>query len=334
MECIYAFPPDYDEEELRRLEQYAHQVGLGGGSDDENGGDSVGIGSEYGLLQEYEESLESKYGIVIDWGRRSYDTNRLQQLRNLDSAIAYIVNYLAQKDLYGSERAALEAFKEHFGQSNVHGQLTIYLGADAYIAEVFPDVPEKDLGYYGFVPLPQSTEYNLDKMFLGSKVSIPTIVHEFGHVIDRNIRVTRNLLGKLSDGEYRLRKGHSKYGVNLNKQILELVIEGFAAKQLDPSELWADVFMTAVLDPSVTLSDEPYKVFSVKAEYLSDFTGTELFDCGCENGICKYCDDRDVMWRRNSNKTDFTQNAKAVMSFLPGVLWALFALERGGDTSE
>ena len=265
LECIYAFPPDFDVDELWYLEQIAEQVGqdllvaMGGDSDDENGSDFT---VPYGSLVRYEEHLEDKYGFQITWGEASDRTNMAVQLNNLEKAIGYTLNYLA-KEVYGDESLALEAFEQHFSQSKF-GQLEIHLGIES---------DPNDKGY-GFVPLPyydkEGKLINADvgelrKMYLGSAVDIPTIVHEFGHVLDRSRRFTDHLteivppyrMSRIAtvSREYGEDYGDDPWGYysfNLDAAVYLRMIEGFVAKQYYPQERWADLFMTAVLDPAVS----------------------------------------------------------------------------------
>ena len=274
LECIYAFPPDFDEDELRYLEQIADQkaqellVAMGGDSDDENGGDFT---VPYGSLIRYEEHLESKYGFQIKWGEASDRTNMAEQLTNLDKAIGYILNYLA-KEVYGDESLALEAFQQHFSQSKF-GELEIHLGTES---------DPKDKGY-GSVPLPYYKDgklinadvEELRKMYLGSAVDIPTIVHEFGHVIDRSRGITDHLTDTIPP--YRMSRIATasrdyggelwgSYSFNLDATVHTKIIEGFVAKQYFVQEFWADLFMTAVLDPAV--SDHTFYVRSIDDEMI------------------------------------------------------------------
>ena len=58
------------------------------------------------------------------------------------------------------------------------------------------------------------------------------------------------------------------YSFNLNRDVLDYVIEGFVAKQFFEQEVWAHLFMTAVLDPAV--AGEEFKVESVKDRIYND----------------------------------------------------------------
>lgn len=144
----------------------------------------------------------------------------------------------------------------------------VNLGADAYFAENFSNISEDEAGYYGQVPASGP-----NRMYLGSKADIPTIVHEFGHVIDKSKGFTAYLTEAIGpDGESRIYVESRKYGeihstdhieefgnlgseyytFNLDTFVYREIIEGFVAKQYFVQELWADLFMTAVLNPEVS----------------------------------------------------------------------------------
>ena len=319
LEFIYAEPPDLDDSELGHLEQIAGQdtpdmaLGLGGDPEEKAGTDSVGIGSEYGLLQEYEESLEIKYGFQIEWGKGSHNTNRLQQLQNLDKAIAYTLNYLAE-EVYDDESKALVAFKQNFSE-NSYGKLEIHLGSD------------KATGGAGLgrVPLQKSLpEEELRKMYLGSLVDIPTIVHEFGHAVDRSRGFTAHLTETMPPfgmsriatvsreyGEDYGDKPWGYYSFNLDATVYSAIIEGFVAMQYFVQELWADLFMTAVLDPA--MSGERFTVDSIDdipdhIEIFDDFTNPKgpIFRCNTNAP----CIERPVEW-------EDTDEAEAAQRYLP-----------------
>ena len=259
-----------------------------------------------GEAERYERMLEIVFEFDIEWGNN--DENRLNQLQNLAKANIHIVNYLAVEEGFKlGEKKALEEFRKHFSETD-EGKLKVHLGAN----------DETKGATLGRVPLPESTGKNLDTVFLGSLVDIPTIVHEFGHVVDRNINMTAYLEGRLGDGEFHLSKADSKYGVNLNRDILEYVIEGFVAKQFFGRELWADLFMTAVLsgewyevesvnDPTYNetgeIIDDPIAIFET-----FNVQNGPIFVCGGDPP----CFMRDVEW-------ESTNNARVVRAFLPKV---------------
>ena len=121
------------------------------------------------------------------------------------------------------------------------------------------------------------TEEQLRSVYLGSEVRVSTIVHEFGHVIDRSNDIVSKF--RIHHSEW-----YGKTGTGLNESILELAIEGFAGKQLLNAEVWGDLFMTAVLDPSV--SGKTFQVYSTTYDLLTDFVDqveAELIAQGVEN---------------------------------------------------
>ena len=236
------------------------------------------------------------------------------QLSNLEKAISYILNFLA-KEVYGDEHTALEAFKSHFGETNFSQyddyrqsdfvKLQIYLGAD------------NETGGTGYGVVPLDKRYSKEKlrsMYLGSAVDIPTIVHEFGHVIDRSrgfiayltelvpddrkpsqeisriVNETANI-GEEFIEEYPEEYGHytaAYFEFNLDSMVQRQIIEGFVAKQYFIQELWADLFATAVLDPAA--SGQPFYVRSIGDDKIkrpepeegekepAAFPGTKFFE--------------------------------------------------------
>lgn len=178
-------------------------------------------------------------------------------------------------------------------------------------------------------------------MYLGSNVNIATIVHEFGHVIDRSVHFTDYLSETLPPaGISRLASNAGLYGINLD-QTLHLAIQGFAAKQYYSEEFWADLFMTAVLDPLV--SGETYQVYSILPAAMDDFVElfaaapegeNVFFDCRGD-GEEVVCDYRDVMWRRfGTGEGELTGNASAVMKRLQELIPNRLAINSGDATDE
>ena len=118
MECIYAFPPDFDENELSYLEDYLSQVpdrrseawGTTGGREDAGLPDI-----DPGLLStvyKIEEHLEAKYRYQIKWGEGYYNADRLEQLYELSQASAHIVDYLDIVYADDPNMTGLAAFRE------------------------------------------------------------------------------------------------------------------------------------------------------------------------------------------------------------------------------
>ena len=277
----------------------------------------------------YEEMLETVFEFDIEWGNN--DENRLNQLQNLAKANIHFFNYLAAEEgLNLGVDKALEEFWKHFSRTD-QGKLKVRLG----------DNDATDGKFFGRVPLPESTQEDLDYIYLGSEVDIPTIVHEFGHVIDRNIDLRSYLQDSdRPDGRSRLASDAGIYGINLD-QILDLAIGGFAAKQFYARELWADLFMTAVLDPSV--SGKTYEVYSILSDALDDyytlFEGMDegdnpFFDCnGYEERVV--CGPRPIQWRRFGNGIgDLTGNARAAVKRLKELIPMWLATHSGDSANE
>lgn len=212
MECIYAFPPDLYEHELRDLERVAvdgpdTSARMADGGTRDNCAPSSGLEPD-GFLLDYEEYLESVYRFQIEWADGSYDTNRLTQLENLARSTVHIIGYLDEVYKDDPNTSGIEAFRKHFSQ-NEYGKQVVFLGAD-------DDNGAGGAGY-GRVPLQPGFDeegslincQELRMMYLGSKVNIPTIVHEFGHVIDRG----SDIISKV----YAMRSGVVIDWVNLPK---------------------------------------------------------------------------------------------------------------------
>ena len=286
LEFLYAESLDCNNSELTNLLEQQISSGVGNNNDNVNGNDDSDIDLDiHHSAFKYEDHLESMYGYEINWAS-GRDTNRLKQLHNLDQASTHIVNYLSQEVFDGDEAQALSVFQQRFSQSEAYGQLVVHLGANSGGGAGGPA--------YGRVPLFHESEEELRKMYLGSAVDIPTIVHEFGHVIDRNVDFTDYLNEPVTQiGESRL---VDKAEVNLNTEILKWVIEGFVAKQSFAREFWADLFMTAVLDSSV--SGEKFVVKSIRdvdidGIFAAFVDPNVIFKCGIDGT----CIDKEVKWK-------------------------------------
>ncbi len=257
---------------------------------------------------DYDIVFKDKYGYNPE--------KKIKQMQNLAKANVQIVNYFAVEEGFnlGVDKA-LEEFKKHFSRTD-QGKLKVHLG----------DNDETKGETFGLVPLPESTSQNRDTVFLGSRVDIPTIVHEFGHVIDRNINMTAYLEGRLGDGKFHLLKAHPMYGAILDKIILEWVIEGFVAKQYLSRELWADLFMTAVL------SGMDFEVKSIDDEHIATFAkfndSDDFFECGdARNPGDAPCIERTVEWKDHVI-------ARAVRAFLPKVFRHAMSAREGENKDE
>ena len=287
LEFIYAEPPDLDNSAMVHLQHYVSpqpdtRSGWWGKTSD--GEDSSTLDIDSGLLStvyKIEEHLESEYGYQIEWGEGISNADKLEQLYNLSESSSHIVDYLDLVYKDDPNTTGKEAFREHFSGSQDDSRLVVNLGADTYFAENFSNISEEEAGYYGHVPAGGK-----NRVYLGSKVDIPTIVHEFGHVIDKSKGFTAYLIERVPDdrkpsekisrianetaniGEEFIEAYPEEYGdftvpyfaFNLDTIILRQIIEGFVGKQYFIQELWADLFATAVLDPGVS-----GKTFEVKS---------------------------------------------------------------------
>ena len=284
LEFLYAESLDCNNSELTNLLEQQIFSGMGGGGDDANSNDDSDIDLDiHHFAFEYEEHLESMYGYEIKWAS-GRDTNRLKQLHNLAQASTHIVNYLSQEVFDGDEAQALSVFQQQFSQSEAYGQLMVHLGADSDAGAGEPA--------YGRVPL-RGSEEELRKMYLGSAVDIPTIVHEFGHVIDRSKGIKDSYDARAPVWQ----EWFKAVGLYLGSLIWKRAIEGFAGKESLDEEVWADLFMTAVISPSNPGISKPYEVYSIIDERLEEFTGLggAFYECGERGG----CARRSVKWADN-----------------------------------
>ena len=327
LEFIYAFPPDFDESELRHLEQAAQDqsdiragMAQGGTGDARNDVqetftlndvrqfieiDLANAALDEGEAERHELMLEKVFEFDIEWG--TTDANKLTQLQNLAKANVHIVDYLEGVFVNDERTSGLTAFRQYFSESK-YGQLKVSLGAD--------DVTEGvDLGR---VPMPESSDENLDTIFLGSEVNIASIVHEFGHVIDRNLGIVNEYMS--TGGSTPVWSEWIKQAkLPLDPSILEHAIEGYGGRQFLTGEIWADLFMTAVLDPSNPGISKPYEVNSPTYQSHNDFVIErqeelgrnlaikEFYDCTDRGG----CSDRPVKWANKSPTAWFDFGALA-----------------------
>ena len=279
LDFLYAESLDCNNSQLTNLLEQQISSGMGGGPDDASGNDDSDIDLDiHHSAFKYEDHLESVYGYEINWAS-GRDTNRLKQLHNLAQASTHIVNYLGQEVFDGDEAQALSVFQQRFSQSEAYGQLMVHLGADAGAGGPA----------YGRVPLQGSAD-----MYLGSAVDIPTIVHEFGHVIDRSKGIKNSYDTLISSW----REWLAGVGLPLNSLIWQHAIEGFAGKQSLDREVWADLFMTAVLSPSNSGISKPYEVYSIIDDRLEEFAelgGASFYECSERGG----CARRSVKWADN-----------------------------------
>ncbi len=369
LEFIYAEPPDLYDSAIVHLQHYVSsqpdtRSGWWGKTSD--GEDSSTLDIDPGLLStvyKVEEHLESEYGYQIEWGEGISNADKLEQLYNLSESSSHIVDYLDLVYKDDPNTTGKEAFREHFSGSQDDSPLVVNLGADAYFAENFSNISEDEAGYYGQVPASGP-----NRVYLGSKVDIPTIVHEFGHVIDKSKGFTAYLTELVPDdrkpsqeiyrianetaniGEEFIEEYPEEYGdftaayfaFNLDTMVQRQIIEGFVGKQYFEQELWADLFMTAVLDPAVS-----GKTFEVKSigddkikrpkpevgeeepaafpgtKYFSDFnspypsSGRHFYKCSDEGITCVTLP---VMW-------DATRRARVAREYLLRVFRELLSTE-------
>lgn len=246
--------------------------------------DVTGFTNSRSVLR-YEKHLKDKYGFTIEWGEAANETNMAGQLNNLAKSVAHIVNYLDVVYTDDPETTGIAVFQQYFSQ-NEHGQLKIQLGADAFFTENFENIAKEDAPNIGYVPLGGT-----NNMYLGSMVDVPTIVHEFGHVIDRSLSI---------EDEYTATWGTvfpwpdwiKNVGLPLNELILQYGIVGFAGKQNLTEEFWADLFMTAVLD---SIIGGPLYVYSSTHERIRQLQGSEFDHCEDKAGQ-EDCARRPVQW--------------------------------------
>ena len=287
MEFIYAEPPKLSESELWYCQQEAEQqmriragMAIGGAGD----AYATDFTNRRSILR-YEERIEKKYGFAIEWGVAAKETNMAGQLNDLAKSVAHVVDYLDVVYADDPQTTGISVFQQYFSQ-NEHGQLKIQLGADAFFAEHFENITKEDAPYIGFVPL-----NGTNNMYLGSMVDIATIVHEFGHVIDRSLSI---------EDEYRIQglnipawnEWYEKTGLVLNSSILQYGIVGFAGKQKADEEFWADLFMTAVL---ASVVGGPLYVYSSTYDRIRQLSGSEFDHCEAQPGQ-EVCARRPVQW--------------------------------------
>jgi hypothetical protein len=218
------------------------------------------------------------------------DVNQLMELlMNVGTSNAHITDYfeesLATTNL---DENALVMFRQIFGHNPDGTQIVVYLGANKYTDEDNPDQG----AYRGYVPLPPKDDSNsLHSMYLGSNVSVATITHEFGHQMDRWFRLSE--VGGIPNylrGESRFVAG-SGGDLSLG-DTYQNAITGFAGKEPLDAEIWGDLFMTAVLHGKTDTSGNPYQVWSVKDDYVSQFEESDgEWDCNATT-----CGNRDIAW--------------------------------------
>ena len=194
---------------------------------------------------------------------------------------------------------------EHLSEheyEHAHEQLTIYLEDDRAGGDD-----------HGRAPLPfiqngiVTNEGILDDMYLGSLpstvddfevgYSVGTILHEFGHVIDRRTGFTASLYEPAPEygGQRRSVALGGKSGVNMDKQIPELAVEGFGAKEAVYNELAIAPFVTDVVE----VSGETLHIFSILPDSAGKFDtfGSDFYNCSERGG----CGPRKIGWKRSAS---------------------------------
>ncbi|MDE2949276.1 MAG: hypothetical protein OXT68_00795 [Chloroflexota bacterium] len=201
------------------------------------------------------------------------------------------------------------------GHGHEHEELTIYLEDDRAGGD--------DLGR---VPLPYirdgvvTNESILNDMYLGSLpttvddfevgYSIGTILHEFGHVIDRRMGFTAALNEPVPEagGISRQYSLGGMHGLNVNKQIPERGVQGFGAKQAVYNELGIAPFVTDVVE----VSGETLHMLSILPDPRGRFDtfGSDFYNCLERGG----CGPREIDWQRASDEAnaEMTNNAIAL----------------------
>jgi hypothetical protein len=230
-------------------------------------------------LQEAEEFLEMTLGYDLQLGS---DITATELTTFVEGNLA-IIEYLNEV----TNGNGLQAFIQIWSQNPDGQQVLIQFG----------DIAEGQTGgdVYGFVPQPESSDdaIGLRSIYLGSGVNVATLVHEFGHHLDRWFKLRQDpafggqggLTGYLTS--INPESGFSNmYDItsaqyNLNIEFTANALQGFAGKQFLPSEYFADLFMTAVLDrrgETVYSLDIDQLDTRVRQE-ISVAIGQEFVDC-------------------------------------------------------
>ena len=168
--------------------------------------------------------------------------------------------------------------------------------------------------YLGNLPSTEA-EYGVD-------VTLGTILHEFGHVIDRREGYTESLYEFVpneetgSDYHRQSRAIGEKAGLILDMQIPKYGVQGFGAKEALYNELGIAPFVTDVVE----VSGETLHIYSVQPESFGKFEtlGGEFYNCSARGG----CGPREIDWRRVSKEPDakMTNNAIALRNAFRKVL--------------
>jgi hypothetical protein len=230
------------------------------------------------IVDYYEGLIEDVFGYDIRIGDAFLNDVEasIGMLSTLNEASLAILDYFDNIITEGGILEAAEAFRTFFGRNPDNTQIIVRLGAD--------DDDEAGEPEYGFVPLNTECLEGDDEcleeqrtIYLGSEVNVATIVHEFGHQLDRWFRLSGFLSSQnldwtqlsdlLRDGTADLPPIQADEGARLSlDDTYRYGIQGFAAKQWNDGEIWADLFMTAVLagsTPTTCGPNSPYCVFTI-----------------------------------------------------------------------
>jgi hypothetical protein len=210
------------------------------------------------------------YNIEIEPEFQDNPDEQIRMLATLGEASLAILDYFDSIIEGDDILDAVDTFHTFFAYNpspdGTQTQIVVRLGADTAIATAF-GIPPEDAAYQGNVPLSGTS----NEILLGSEVNVATIVHEFGHQLDRWFRRS-GLLGSQDQISNLLRSGVEQELLPIDEgagMLLDLIyddgIQGFAAKQLADAELWADLFMTAVL------SGTGYEVYSILPDWVDEF---------------------------------------------------------------
>jgi hypothetical protein len=248
------------------------------------------------IATRYEELLERVFGydVEIDPTFQGTIEQQLQMLLNLGEASLAILDYFDSIITEGGILDAAEAFRTFFGYNpgGADDRITVHLGANAATGDAT----------YGRVELPQPDQDDLyyddprwNQINFGSEVNVATIVHEFGHQLDRWFILFRtgvygsgitNYLSSAGEGGVSPIYTATDERINL-QGVYDNAIIGFAGKQMLPSEYWADLFMTAVLGNSnveyrVQTIISPDAAFLERMTRRPDVDDREFWLCGHE----------------------------------------------------
>jgi len=303
-------------------------------------------GNIEGLLEEadiqdtnpFKTNMESAFGYEIQWGN-TLTNNKVGQWKSLANLLAsnlHIASYFNENILPSSSKPepGLDVFRKYFAKIPDGTSVTIHLG------EGNP--------HQGLVPLPNGADSIESDIYLGADVNVATITHEFGHQFDRWFEMsglddfkedldTKNP-GGITGYLTKIKNGYSNFyhitgGRNLHYSLYVYGLNSFAGKQMLEQEVWADIFMTAVLS-----NMQPrLQVFSLQFQrnedlyqeivnqgglknpqdfITCDFTTGEAIITTQSGSITIKCGYEDIGWLLSINGEDFTNTANAIINGL------------------